>query len=126
MGGMLSGSSRTVEASSLKTGDLLLICLPKLTSFGLAPPDMVRGLMGAQKGTFTNDDEKAFSMEDVNRLVNTRIKALMVSIEKLKMFLRNQNLEMRNEPPLKLLKDEDLIEFLWAGKHSIASRYVQL
>jgi hypothetical protein len=60
MGGMLSGSSRTVEASSLKTGDLLLICLPKLTSFGLAPPDMVRGLMGAQKGTFTNDDEKAF------------------------------------------------------------------
>ena len=71
-----------------------------------------------------NEDEKAFSIEDVNRLVNTRIKALMISIEKLKMFLRNQMLDMKSEPPLKLLKEDDLIEFLWAGKHSIASRYV--
>jgi hypothetical protein len=71
-----------------------------------------------------NEDEKAFSIEDVNRLVNTRIKALLISIEKLKMFLRNQMPELKNKPPLKLLKDDDLIEFLWTGKHSVASRYV--
>eukprot|EP00890_Picochlorum_soloecismus_P001068 jgi/Picsp_1/1962/NSC_05428-R1_probable histone-lysine n-methyltransferase atxr3-like len=69
-------------------------------------------------------DEKAFSIEDVNRLVNTRIKALMISIEKLKMFLRNQTLDMRSKPPLKFLKDDDLIEFLWAGKNSVASRAI--
>ena len=60
MGGIFSTQSPTLHPHLLKTGDLLLISLPKGTSFGLAPPDLVRGLMGAQKGTLATEEEKSF------------------------------------------------------------------
>ena len=60
MGGMFSTHPPTLHPKLLKTGDLLLISLPKGTSFGLAPPDLVRGLMGAQKGTLATEEEKSF------------------------------------------------------------------
>ena len=59
MGGLLSSVS-TLQTSFLQTGDLLLISCPKATSFGLAPPDLVRGLMAAQKGTLATEEEKLF------------------------------------------------------------------
>ena len=58
MGGFQSKT--TVKTQLLATGDLLLVSLPKSTSFGHAPPDLVRGLMAAQRGTLATDEEKVF------------------------------------------------------------------
>lgn len=58
MGGFQSKT--TVKTQFLATGDLLLVSLPKSTSFGHAPPDLVRGLMAAQRGTLVTDEEKKF------------------------------------------------------------------
>ena len=58
MGGFQSKT--TVKTQFLATGDLLLVSLPKSTSFGHAPPDLVRGLMAAQRGTLATDEEKVF------------------------------------------------------------------
>lgn len=60
MGSSFSSKSKAIQTNFLQTGDLLLLCLPKDTSFGHCPPDMVRGLMAAQRGTLSTDEMKVF------------------------------------------------------------------
>jgi hypothetical protein len=56
----MGAAKSTIQTTFLSTGDVLLVCLPKMTSFGHAPPDLVRGLMAAQLGTLATDDPKVY------------------------------------------------------------------
>lgn len=72
------------------------------------------------------NDEKSSSvtLNDISQLLSSRVRLLAIALDKAKIFLRNQSLELRDQPPIRQLSDSEVVNYLWTSSSSIASRYV--
>ena len=64
-----------LPAGALVTGDQLLVSRPKAMNFGLAPRDIVRGLLQAQRGTITTLEGKVYCQPWTHVAIVYRIQA---------------------------------------------------
>ena len=63
--------------------------------------------------------------EEANDLRHRRLQSLVLAIDRAKMFLRNQPAELQALPPLRIMEEDEVTEFLWSGEESVAARVLR-
>lgn len=63
--------------------------------------------------------------EEADDLRHRRLESLALAIDRAKMFLRNQPPTMQALPPLRIMEDDEVAEFLWSGEESVAARVLR-
>lgn len=69
-----------------------------------------------------DDLEEGAVEEEIKHMASNRVHSLAVAVDRAKLFLRHQPEALKSQPPLRVLRDDEVVQYLWSGDDSVATR----
>ena len=66
-----------------------------------------------------------YSEDDIKRVASSRAKSLIVALDRIRFFLSNQAEQISRKPPLVILDEANIVQFLWSSSSSVANKAVK-